>query len=261
MTELLKATELPPTFDPVTVEAGSTTGGISRVTFQPNEDPDAEPFVIIMPPPNVTGELHVGHALFVGLQDLMIRWRRMRGYSALWLPGADHAGIAGQWVVEKLLATEGLTRHDLGREKFVDRVWEYMDPMRWRIREQMMILGASCDWTRSRSRWIPVPSRAVRKVFKHLYDKGLIYRGSRLISWCPRCMTALSDLEVVHKDVPGHLWQLAYPVEGDTDREIVVATTRPETMLGDTAVAVHPDDERYADLDRQKRSSCRSSTG
>jgi valyl-tRNA synthetase len=248
VTDLLKATELPSAFDPATVEAGMYEWWDRQGYFAPSDDPDAEPFVIIMPPPNVTGELHVGHALFVALQDLMIRWRRMQGCSALWLPGADHAGIAGQWVVEKILATEGLTRHDLGREKFEQRIWEYMDPMRWRIREQMMILGASCDWSRLAFTMDPVPSRAVRKVFKHLYDKGLIYRGSRLISWCPRCMTALSDLEVVHKDVPGHLWQLAYPVEGDPDREIIVATTRPETMLGDTAVAVHPDDDRYRDL-------------
>ncbi|HET9660557.1 MAG TPA: valine--tRNA ligase [Thermomicrobiales bacterium] len=248
MTDLLKATELPPAFDPASVEAGLYNWWDSQGYFAPIDDPEAEPFVIIMPPPNVTGELHVGHALFVALQDLMIRWRRMQGYSALWLPGADHAGIAGQWVVEKILATEGLTRHDLGRERFAQRVWEYMDPMRWRIREQMMILGASCDWSRLAFTMDPQPSRAVRKVFKHLYDKGLIYRGSRLISWCPRCMTALSDLEVVHKDVPGHLWQLAYPVAGDPDREIIVATTRPETMLGDTAVAVHPGDARYSDL-------------
>ncbi len=248
LTDLSKRTELPPAFDPATVEAGLYDWWDRQGYFQPNVDPVAEPFVVIMPPPNVTGELHVGHALFVALQDLMIRWHRMRGYSTLWLPGADHAGIAGQWVVEKLLATEGLTRHDLGREKFVERVWAYMDPMRWRIREQMMILGASCDWTRLAFTMDPGPSRAVRKVFKHLYDKGLIYRGNRLISWCPRCMTALSDLEVVHKDVAGHLWQLAYPVEGESGREIIVATTRPETMLGDTAVAVHPEDDRYRDL-------------
>jgi valyl-tRNA synthetase len=248
VTELLKTIELPPAFDPATVEAGLYDWWDRQGYFAPSDDPTADPFVIIMPPPNVTGELHVGHALFVALQDLMIRWKRMQGYSALWLPGADHAGIAGQWVVEKLLATEGLTRHDLGRERFAQRVWEYMDPMRWRIREQMMILGASCDWSRLAFTMDPGPSRAVRKVFKHLYDKGFIYRGSRLISWCPRCMTALSDLEVVHKDVQGNIWQLAYPVEGDPDREIIVATTRPETMLGDTAVAVHPDDDRYRDL-------------
>ncbi len=248
MTDLSKRTELSPTFDPAAVESGLYDWWDRQGFFAPSDDPSAEPFVIIMPPPNVTGELHVGHALFVALQDLMIRWHRMQGYSALWLPGADHAGIAGQWVVERLLASEGLTRHDLGREKFLERVWAYMDPMRWRIREQMMILGASCDWSRLAFTMDPGPSRAVRKVFKHLYDKGWIYRGNRLISWCPRCMTALSDLEVVHKDVAGHLWQMAYPVDGEPDREIIVATTRPETMLGDTAVAVHPDDDRYRDL-------------
>ncbi|MGE3798172.1 MAG: valine--tRNA ligase, partial [Thermomicrobiales bacterium] len=216
--------------------------------FSPDVNPDGQPFVIVMPPPNVTGELHVGHALFVSLQDLMIRWRRMNGDAALWTPGADHAGIAGQWVVERLIAQDGLTRHDLGREAFVERVWEYMDRLRGRIEEQTGILGASCDWERYTFTMDPGPSRAVRTVFKHLYDKGLIYRGSRLISWCPRCMTALSDLEVVHRDVDGHLWSLAYPVAGQDGKSIVVATTRPETMLGDTAVAVHPDDDRYKDL-------------
>ena len=248
MIDRTKRTELPPAFDPITVEAGLYDWWDRQGYFAPSDDPHAETFVIIMPPPNVTGELHVGHALFVALQDLMVRWRRMRGYSTLWLPGADHAGIAGQWVVEKLLATEGLTRHDLGRQKFEERIWAYMDPMRWRIREQMMLLGASCDWSRLAFTMDPGPSRAVRKVFKHLYDKGAIYRGNRLISWCPRCMTALSDLEVVHRDVAGHLWQLAYPVEDGSGREIIVATTRPETMLGDTGVAVHPDDQRYRDL-------------
>ena len=200
-----------------------------------------------MPPPNVTGELHIGHALFVALQDIMTRWHRMLGDPTLWLPGADHAGIGGQWVVEKLLATEGLTRQDLGRDAILERVWEYMTQYRGRIREQMRILGASCDWSRFRFTMDPGPARAVRRNFKHLYDKGLIYRGERLISWCPRCMTALSDLEVVHKEVNGNLWHLAYPVDG-TDETIVVATTRPETMLGDTGVAVHPEDERYAHL-------------
>ncbi len=200
-----------------------------------------------MPPPNVTGELHIGHALFVTVEDIMIRWHRMLGDPTLWIPGADHAGIAGQWVVEKELAKEGLTRHDLGREQFVARVWDFMNQYRGRIREQTMILGASCDWTRFAFTMDPGPSRAVRRVFKRLYDKGLIYRGERLISWCPRCQTALSDLEVVHRDEAGSLWTLAYPVEGSNE-VITVATTRPETMLGDTGVAVHPDDDRYHHL-------------
>ncbi|MBX3069626.1 MAG: valine--tRNA ligase [Thermomicrobiales bacterium] len=239
---------MPAAFDPIGIEQPMYQRWKDAGYFAPEINPDGEPFVIVMPPPNVTGELHVGHALFVSLQDLMIRWRRMSGDAALWTPGADHAGIAGQWVVERLIAQEGLTRHDLGREAFVERVWEYMDRLRYRIEEQTSILGASCDWNRYTFTMDAGPSRAVRTVFKHLFDKGLIYRGSRLISWCPRCMTALSDLEVVHKEVESHLWSLAYPVDGEPGRSIVVATTRPETMLGDTAVAVHPDDERYQDL-------------
>jgi valyl-tRNA synthetase len=243
-----RASGLSPIFDPREIEAGMYDRWDEAGYFAPDESSDRPPFVIIMPPPNVTGELHVGHALFVSLQDLMVRWHRMLGQPTLWLPGADHAGIAGQWVVERQLAQEGLTRHDLGRERFLERVWAYMDQMRGRIREQMRILGASCDWSRFVFTMDPGPSGAVRQAFKHLYDQGLIYRGERLISWCPRCMTALSDLEVVHKDVEGSLWHLAYPVADGSDRSIVVATTRPETMLGDAAVAVHPDDERYQNL-------------
>ncbi|MEA2523267.1 MAG: valyl-tRNA synthetase [Thermomicrobiales bacterium] len=257
------AEALAPAFDPSEVERGLYDRWDEAGYFAPNDREDRPSFVVIMPPPNVTGELHVGHALFVAVQDIMIRWHRMMGDPTLWVPGADHAGIAGQWVVEKLLAAEGLTRHDLGREKFLERVWAYMDSTRGRIREQMRILGASCDWSRFVFTMDPGPSAAVRKVFKRLYDKGLIYRGERLISWCPRCMTALSDLEVVHQDVQGHLWHIAYPVVGgETERRkdgkteggtggagvIVVATTRPETMLGDTGVAVHPGDERYKHL-------------
>lgn len=240
---------LPTAFKPREVEHGLYDRWDAAGYFAPDGRSDRRPFVVIMPPPNVTGELHLGHALFVGVQDIMVRWHRMLGDPTLWLPGADHAGIGGQWVVEKELAKEGLTRHDLGREQFLERVWDYMDRYRSRIREQMRILGASCDWTRFTFTMDPGPARAVRKVFKRLYDKGLIYRGERLISWCPRCMTALSDLEVVHREVDGHLWHVAYPVEGSAAGEaVVVATTRPETMLGDTAVAVHPDDERYRHL-------------
>jgi valyl-tRNA synthetase len=202
------------------------------------------PFVVIMPPPNVTGELHMGHALFSTVEDIFIRQRRMQGYAALWLPGADHAGIAGQWVVEKELAREGRTRHDLGREAFLARVWDWMETYQERIKEQLRSLGASCDWSRFVFTMDPGPARAVRVAFKHLYDKGLIYRGERLISWCPRCMTALSDLEVVHSEEQGFLWHVRYAM-ADGDGAIEVATTRPETMLGDTGVAVHPDDERY----------------
>ncbi|HEV2107997.1 MAG TPA: valine--tRNA ligase [Thermomicrobiales bacterium] len=239
--------ELAKAYDPAAIERGLYDWWDESGYFQPSES-DRPPFVIVMPPPNVTGELHIGHALFVSLEDLMIRWHRMRGDPSLWIPGADHAGIAGQWVVEKELAAEGLTRHDLGREAFLDRVWDWMNRYRGRIREQLKLLGASCDWSRFAFTMDPGPSRAVRHVFKHLYDKGLIYRGERLISWCPRCRTALSDLEVVYRDEASSLWYLAYPVEDAGGEKIVVATTRPETMLGDTGVAVHPDDERYRHL-------------
>jgi valyl-tRNA synthetase len=242
-------TELAKSYDPAAIEHGLYDWWDSQGFFAPEEsaDNDAKPFVTIMPPPNVTGVLHVGHALFVALQDIMTRWHRMRGEPALWLPGADHAGIAGQVAVEKVLAAEGLTRHDLGRDAFIARVWEYMDEYRPRIREQMKLLGASCDWSRFAFTMDPGPARAVRHAFKHLYDKGLVYRGERLISWCPRCRTALSDLEVKHNDVLASLWRFAYPIEDSTET-IEVATTRPETILGDTGVAVHPDDARYAHL-------------
>ena len=214
-----------------------------------------------MPPPNVTGELHVGHALFVDRPGHHDPLAPDAGRPDALVPGADHAGIAGQWVVEKQLAKEGLTRHDLGREKFLERVWEFMDQYRGRIREQMRILGASCDWSRFAFTMDPGPSRAVRNVFKHLYDKGLIYRGERLISWCPRCMTALSDLEVVHREEVGLSLALAYPVEGSaSDEVIVVATTRPETMLGDTGGGRPPRRRALPPPDRQAASACRSST-
>ncbi len=215
--------------------------------FEPSWEHGDEPFVIVMPPPNVTGELHMGHALFVTAEDIMVRYHRMKGRPSLWLPGADHAGIAGQWVVERELANQDLTRHELGRERFIEEVWEWMDRYQIRIREQLTSLGASSDWSRYRFTMDPGPARAVRTVFKTLYDEGLIYRGERLISWCPRCNTALSDLEVVHVEVEGSLWHIRYPLT-DKSGYIEVATTRPETMLGDTAVAVHPDDDRYQHL-------------
>jgi valyl-tRNA synthetase len=236
-------------YDPAAIEAGRYDQWDAAGYFAPNDRTDREPFVVIMPPPNVTGSLHIGHALFTTIEDIMIRWHRMLGDPTLWLPGADHAGIAGQWVVEREIAKEELSRHDLGREAFLARVWDFMTRYRGRIREQLKILGASCDWSRLTFTMDPGPSRAVRKVFKRLYDQGLIYRGERLISWCPRCRTALSDLEVVHRDEVGSLWTIAYPVvDSPTGEVITVATTRPETMLGDTGVAVHPDDERYQQL-------------
>ncbi|NLG32037.1 MAG: valine--tRNA ligase, partial [Syntrophomonadaceae bacterium] len=202
---------------------------------------------IVMPPPNVTGQLHLGHALDIIPQDILIRWRRMQGFDTLWVPGTDHAGIATQAKVEEALAREGLTRNDLGREKFIERVWEWKELYGHRISEQLALLGSSCDWTRERFTMDEGCSRAVREVFVSLYEKGLIYQGNYITNWCPKCNTAISDIEVEHQDEDGNLWYIRYPVE-DSDEYVVVATTRPETMLGDTGVAVHPEDERYRHL-------------
>ena len=215
--------------------------------FTPEIDHSKEPFVIIMPPPNVTGELHMGHALFVALQDIMARWHRMHGEPTLWLPGTDHAGIATQVVVEHALKDQDdVSRHQLGREQFEERVWEWVRKYGSIITEQIKSLGASCDWTRQRFTLEPGPSRAVLTTFVNLYKKGLIYRGERIINWCTRCMTALSDLEVNHGDSEGELYHIRYKLQ-DSNRHLTVATTRPETLLGDTAVAVNPNDERYRD--------------
>jgi valyl-tRNA synthetase len=212
--------------------------------FRPEINPEGKPYCIVIPPPNVTGSLHMGHALNATLQDILIRWKRMNGYRALWLPGTDHAGIATQNVVEKRLHEEGTDRYTLGREKFIDRVWKWKEEYGERIITQLKRLGASCDWSRQRFTLDEGLSRAVREVFVRLFEEGLIYRDLRLINWCPRCHTALSDLEVEHEELEGKLTYIRYPL-ADSIKYIVVATTRPETMLGDTAVAVHPDDERY----------------
>jgi valyl-tRNA synthetase len=206
-----------------------------------------DPYVIVIPPPNITGILTMGHVLNNTLQDILIRWQRMRGRETLWLPGTDHAGIATQNVVEKQLAREGLARQDLGREKFVKKVWNWKEEYGGTIINQLKKLGCSCDWSRERFTLDPGLSRAVREVFVRLYEKGLIYRGTYLINWCPRCHTALSDEEVEHQEKSGSLWYLRYPLKG-REGYVTVATTRPETMLGDTAVAVHPEDPRYRDL-------------
>ena len=219
--------------------------------FTPKLDPKKPRFSMVIPPPNVTGKLHVGHALNTTLQDIMARYKRMDGYDTLWVPGTDHAGIATQNVVEKQLAKEGLTRHDLGREEFLKRVWAWKEEYGGAIIAQLKRLGCSCDWTRLRFTMDEGLSRAVREVFVRLWEEGLIYRGDYIINWCPRCHTALADIEVEHEPTPGHLWHLRYPlVTGEG--HIVVATTRPETMLGDTAVAVNPEDERYRALIGQK---------
>ncbi|MDR2429133.1 MAG: valine--tRNA ligase [Candidatus Margulisbacteria bacterium] len=207
-----------------------------------------EPFSIVMPPPNVTGALHMGHALDDTLPDILVRWRRMLGDSVLWVPGTDHAGIATQNVVEKKLAGDNLTRHDLGREKFVAEVWRWKEEYGGRITSQLRLLGASCDWRHERFTMDEGCSRAVREVFVELYKKGLIFKGLRIINWCPRCHTALSDVEVEYEENAGKLWHLRYQLAENPKKYLVVATTRPETLFGDTAVAVHPADERYQDL-------------
>ena len=240
--------ELPKVYEPQQVEGRIYRMWMDHDCFKATPDPDKKPFSIVMPPPNVTGQLHMGHAMDATLQDILTRFKRMQGYEALWLPGTDHAGIATQIKVEEELRTkEGLTRYDLGREKFLQRVWQWKEKYGNRIVEQQKKMGASCDWSRSRFTMDEGCSRAVRETFCELYDKGLIYKGSRIINWCPHCLTALSDAEVEYVDKPGHLWYIRYPL-ADGSGDIVVATTRPETMMGDTGVAVNPEDEKFKHL-------------
>ena len=238
------AKELSKVYEPKEVERRIyemwETGGY----FHAEKDESKKPFTIVMPPPNVTGQLHMGHAMDATLQDTLIRFKRMQGYNALWVPGVDHAGIATQIKVEEELRKEGLTRYDLGREKFLERVWDWKRQYGNRIVEQQKKLGSSCDWSRARFTMDEGCSKAVREVFVSLYEKGLIYKGSRIINWCPHCVTALSDAEVEYQDKPGHLWHIRYPL-ADGSGEVIVATTRPETMLGDSGVCVNPADERY----------------
>lgn len=235
------------TYDPHATEERWYRYWLDGGFFHAEVDKEKEPFCIVIPPPNVTGQLHLGHALDNTLQDILIRWQRMRGKNAVWIPGTDHAGIATQIKVEEELAHEGKTRYDLGREQFLERVWQWKEHYGNRIIDQLKDLGASCDWDRQRFTMDEGCSKAVREVFVRLYEKGLIYQGNYIINWCPRCQTALSDIEVEHQDQAGKLWHLRYPLADGTG-ELIVATTRPETMLGDTAVAVHPDDERYKNL-------------
>ncbi len=241
------AKELPKVYDPKEVEDRIYKMWEEGGYFHAKIDPSKKPFTIVMPPPNVTGQLHMGHAMDATLQDILIRFKRMQGYSALWMPGVDHAGIATQIKVEEELRKEGLTRYDLGREKFLQKVWEWKEKYGNRIVQQQKTLGSSCDWERSRFTMDEGCSAAVREVFVRLYEKGLIYKGSRIINWCPDCVTALSDAEVEYQEKPGHLWHIKYPVK-DSDEFVIVATTRPETMLGDSGVAVNPKDERYQHL-------------
>ncbi|MEE8419063.1 MAG: valine--tRNA ligase [Dehalococcoidales bacterium] len=236
--------EMPRAYEPGNIEDKWYRFWLENNYFEPVIDPDKKPFVIIMPPPNVTGELHMGHAITAALEDIMTRWHRMRGEPTLWLPGVDHAAIAAQVVVERQLAAEGTDRHQMGREKFLERMQQWVKECRQTITNQHKKLGISCDWSRERYTMDEGPSRAVMTTFQHLYDKGLIYRGERIINWCPRCGTALSDLEVDHMDLSGHLYYVRYPLAGESG-SIVVATTRPETIVGDTAVAVNPNDDRF----------------
>ena len=240
--------ELPKIYEPQQVEDRIYKMWEEGGYFKPQGKADAKPFTIVMPPPNVTGQLHMGHAMDATLQDTLIRFKRMQGYDALWVPGVDHAGIATQIKVEEeLRKNEGLSRYDLGREKFLERVWDWKHKYGNRIVEQQKKLGASCDWDRARFTMDEGCSKAVREVFVSLYEKGLIYKGSRIINWCPNCVTALSDAEVEYVDKPGKLWHIRYPLADGTG-EVVVATTRPETMLGDTGVCVNPNDERYTHI-------------
>ena len=246
MTEATNNSEMPKAYDPAVVEGRIYKMWEDGGYFAP-ADGDGEPFTIIMPPPNLTGELHVGHALMDTVEDILIRWHRMRGQPTLWLPGIDHAAIAVHTLVERKLAEEGLTRFDIGREKFLERVWEFVNASRSRIFDQHKRLGASADWSRERFTMDEGPAKAVRTVFYNLYEKGLIYRGERLINWCPGCQTAISDLEVKHRDEQGNLWHFSYSL-ADGGGTITIATTRPETIVADTGIAVHPDDERYRAL-------------
>ena len=237
------------TYNPKEIEQQWYTYWEEKGYFHEEVDTNKEPFSIVLPPPNVTGQLHMGHALDNTLQDILIRTKRMQGYNVLWMPGTDHAGIATQVKVEEnIMKTEGKSRHDLGREEFLKRVWEWKQEYGSTIVKQIRSLGASCDWTRERFTLDEGYHEAVLKVFVELYEKGLIYRGERITNWCPNCLTALSDIEVEHEDENGHLWHIKYPVIGEEDVFLIVATTRPETMFGDVAVAVNPNDERYAHL-------------
>src|SRR5205085_3322839 len=246
--------DLPKTYEPGAIESRWAEHWIKEKLFSvPTPPPgDTRPvFTLLLPPPNVTGNLHMGHMFEQTQMDIIVRWHRMRGFLTLWLPGMDHAGIATQLMVERQLATEGKKRRDMGREKFIERVWEWKKQYGGNITNQMKRLGASVDWDREYFTMDENLSRAVREVFVRLYEEGLIYRGKYIVNWCPRCETAISDLEVKHEDSAGKLWEIRYPVVGSNEF-ITVATTRPETMLGDTAVAVNIKDERYVHLHGKK---------
>ncbi|MDH5188801.1 MAG: class I tRNA ligase family protein, partial [Rhodospirillaceae bacterium] len=235
-------------YQPKEVEDRIYAGWESSGAFSCGTRPDADTYTIVIPPPNVTGSLHMGHALNNTIQDILIRYQRMKGLDVLWQPGTDHAGIATQMVVERQMEAEKLTRHDLGRDKFIERVWKWKAESGGTITQQLRRLGASCDWGRERFTMDEGLSKAVQKVFVELHKAGLIYRDKRLVNWDPLLHTAISDLEVENREQNGKMWYFKYPIEGEKNKFVTVGTTRPETMLGDSGVAVHPDDERYKHL-------------
>ena len=239
--------ELSKIYDPKQVEDRTYQFWLDGGYFHAEPNPDKKPYTIVIPPPNITGQLHMGHALDETLQDILIRFRRMQGYEALWLPGTDHASIATEAKIVNAMKEEGLTKENLGRKGFLERAWEWKRKYGGRIIEQLKKLGSSCDWDRERFTLDEGCSKAVKEVFVNLYNKGLIYQGERIINWCPHCMTSISDAEVEYEEQAGHFWHLRYPLS-DGSGEVILATTRPETMLGDTAVAVNPKDERYRNL-------------
>jgi valyl-tRNA synthetase len=242
-----EAKELAKSYDPKQVEDRLYNTWVENGYFTPEVDPNKEPYTIVIPPPNITGQLHMGHALDNTLQDVLIRWRRMQGYSTLWLPGTDHASIATEAKIVEALAKDGISKYDLGRERFLEKAWEWKDVYGGRILNQLKKLGSSCDWTRERFTLDEGCSEAVEDVFVKYYEKGLIYRGERIINWCPNCKTSISDIETIYENKQGNFWHIKYPVK-DSNEYLEIATTRPETMLGDTAVAVNPKDERYMHL-------------
>ena len=216
--------------------------------FKPSMDKTKESYTIVMPPPNITGKLHMGHALDETIQDILIRFKRMQGYNTLWVPGTDHAAIATEAKIVAKLKEEGVTKEELGRDGFLQKAWEWKKEYGSTITSQLKKIGCSCDWSRERFTMDEGLTKAVTKVFINLYNKGLIYKGKKMINWCPNCNTSISDAEVEYEEEPTHLWHIRYQIKGEENRYVIVATTRPETMLGDTAVAVHPEDERYQDL-------------
>ena len=239
--------ELPKTYDPSSFEDRLYKTWSERGYFKPSDDRNAPTYSIVIPPPNITGQLHMGHALDNTLQDVLVRYKRMKGFSTLWVPGTDHASIATEAKIVEAMRREGITKDDIGRDGFLERAWAWKRTYGGRIVEQLKKLGSSCDWSRERFTMDEGCSEAVREVFVRLYEKGLIYRGKRIINWCPKCLTSISDAEVEYEEQPGHFWHIRYPFE-DGSGYVEIATTRPETLLGDTAVAVHPDDERYKNI-------------